>query len=110
MTSLEDWPDAPLLRGDRIVLEPLREDHAVEMAPLLGDAALHIFIGGEPLTSAQLMSAWLRSQGVTTLVAHIHPRPRRLAGRRTVNRSGADDDPARRRGSLARMTYSAVTY
>ena len=142
-TRLEDWPSAPLLRGDRIVLEPLREDHAVEMAPLLGDAALHIFIGGEPPTSAQLkqryrrqvvghspdgmqrwlnwiirledrdaigtaqatvveargqcvaelawvvatayqgqglakaaaqlMSAWLRSQGVMTLVANIHP-------------------------------------
>ena len=138
------FPDARPLDGPRVRLEPLREDHAEEMAPLLDDPGLYVFVGGAPASLAQLreryrsqatgrspdgserwlnwvvrrrvderpvgtvqatvvqdgttvtaevawvlatahqgrgyareavdvMVAWLRGQGVTTLVAHVHP-------------------------------------
>lgn len=35
-------------------LEPLRVDHAEEMAPLLDDVRLHTFIGGEPASMTEL--------------------------------------------------------
>ncbi|MER5478646.1 GNAT family N-acetyltransferase [Streptomyces sp. NPDC002734] len=35
---------------NRLVLLPLRVEHAEEMAAVLGDPALHAFIGGEPET------------------------------------------------------------
>jgi RimJ/RimL family protein N-acetyltransferase len=40
-------PASPLTT-DRLILEPLRVDHAEEMAIVLDDIALHAFIGGEP--------------------------------------------------------------
>ena len=43
----------PLLTG-RLILEPLRVDHAGEMAVALGDAALHTFIGGAPADVEEL--------------------------------------------------------
>jgi RimJ/RimL family protein N-acetyltransferase len=131
------------LRTDRLDLEPLRVDHADDMAPVLDDPRLHVFIGGTPpdarnvreryrqlvggspdhmeqwlnwvirrrddgaalgyvqatviqepdglaaevawvvgtthqgqgyaREAAQAMTAWLRDEGVTRLVAHIHP-------------------------------------
>jgi len=36
------------LESERLVLEPLRPEHADELAPVLDDVALHRFIGGEP--------------------------------------------------------------
>jgi enoyl-CoA hydratase/carnithine racemase/RimJ/RimL family protein N-acetyltransferase len=42
------------LESGRLVLEPLRVEHADELAPVLGDAALHEFIGGEPPTRDEL--------------------------------------------------------
>ncbi|MGZ4602692.1 MAG: GNAT family N-acetyltransferase [Kineosporiaceae bacterium] len=42
------------LRGPRLDLEPLRVEHAEEMAPLLDDPELHRFIGGEPARLEQL--------------------------------------------------------
>jgi RimJ/RimL family protein N-acetyltransferase len=44
----------------RLVLEPLRVDHAAEMAPLLDDPALHEFIGGSPSTVEQLRATYER--------------------------------------------------
>ena len=44
--NLGNWPDAPTLLGRQIQLEPLRAEHAQEMAPLLDDPHLHVFIGG----------------------------------------------------------------
>jgi RimJ/RimL family protein N-acetyltransferase len=38
----------------RLVLEPLRPEHAREMARVLGDPALHAFTGGAPLDAAAL--------------------------------------------------------
>jgi RimJ/RimL family protein N-acetyltransferase len=42
------------------VLEPLRAEHARELAPLLADPALHAFTGGEPATEAQLHARYAR--------------------------------------------------
>jgi hypothetical protein len=46
MGALDDSPLAPMLQTARLSLEPLRIDHAVEMAPLLDDAQLFGFTGG----------------------------------------------------------------
>jgi len=142
--EFEEWPETPMLHGSRLRLEPLRVDHAEEMAPLLDDPGLHRFIGGRPASlpelrdryrrqvlghspdgsqrwlnwvvrtsadgqaigtvqatvardndglvaevawvtatayqaqgyaseAADVMATWLRTQGVNTVVAHIHP-------------------------------------
>ena len=42
------------------MLEPLRVEHAEEMAGLLDDQGLHEFIGGEPQTVEQLRSRYSR--------------------------------------------------
>ena len=42
------WPRAEPLTTERLALEPLRPDHAHELAPVLADPALHAFTGGEP--------------------------------------------------------------
>lgn len=45
----------------RLMLEPLRADHAAEMFAILDDPTLHEFIGGSPKTLAELEDdyAWL---------------------------------------------------
>ncbi len=48
------------LRGPRLDLEPLRVEHAEEMAPLLDDPELHRFIGGEPARLEQLRERYRR--------------------------------------------------
>lgn len=48
------------LRASRLDLEPLRADHAAELAPLLDDIALHTFIGGRPLTAVELRERYAR--------------------------------------------------
>jgi len=54
MGALDDWPRAPILQTPRLSLEPLRIDHADEMAPLLDDAQLFDFTGGGPCTLDEL--------------------------------------------------------
>jgi RimJ/RimL family protein N-acetyltransferase len=54
------WPRAQTLTTRRLVLEPLRPDHARELAPVLGDAALHAFVGGEPASEAELHARYVR--------------------------------------------------
>ncbi len=49
----------PLI-GGRLELEPLRVEHAEEMAPVLDDPALHTFTGGEPGSVAELRSRYER--------------------------------------------------
>ena len=120
------------LRTERLILEPIAAAHADELAPVLDDAALHDFTGGEPFPlealreryaalegaddwlnwavradgvavgfvqatvvgdaaavawvigtahqrrgyareAATALVAWLRSQGITTISANIHP-------------------------------------
>lgn len=63
MTTPDVWPVAVLLHSARLTLEPLRVDHAAELAPLLDDASLHTFIGGQPATEAEL-SARFRRQAI----------------------------------------------
>jgi RimJ/RimL family protein N-acetyltransferase len=54
MSALDEWPLAPALRTRRLSLEPLRLDHADEMAPLLDDPRLFAFTGGSPGTLDEL--------------------------------------------------------
>jgi RimJ/RimL family protein N-acetyltransferase len=60
MRPQPDWPVAGVIETARLVLEPLRVDHATEMAPLLDDEALHAYIGGHPLTVEQLRDRYER--------------------------------------------------
>ncbi|WP_371656990.1 MULTISPECIES: GNAT family N-acetyltransferase [unclassified Streptomyces] len=48
------------LSGARVDLEPLRVEHAEEMAEVLGDPALHRFIGGVPDDVEQLRARYAR--------------------------------------------------
>jgi RimJ/RimL family protein N-acetyltransferase len=41
-------------------LEPLRVEHAQEIAPLLDDPGLHVFIGGEPASLPELRDRYRR--------------------------------------------------
>jgi len=45
---------AQQLHGQGLTLEPLRVEHAAELAPVLDDADLHVFIGGQPATPEEL--------------------------------------------------------
>ena len=44
----------PTLCSERLLLEPLRVEHAAEMAVVLDDVALHTYIGGRPLDEQRL--------------------------------------------------------
>jgi RimJ/RimL family protein N-acetyltransferase len=44
----------------RLHLEPLRIDHAGELAPVLDDRALHAFTGGAPSTEQELCERYAR--------------------------------------------------
>ena len=59
-SSLTAWPAAPVLRSERLSLEPLTVDHAEEMAPLLGDPALYTFTGGHPASLDELRRRYRR--------------------------------------------------
>jgi RimJ/RimL family protein N-acetyltransferase len=63
VVTSDDWPAVLPLAGRRLLLEPLRVDHADEMAPLLDDPRLHTFIGGEPMALAQLRGLYVRRAG-----------------------------------------------
>lgn len=58
--SVQGFPEALPLAGLRLDLEPLRVAHAQEMAPLMDDARLHAFIGGEPATLSRLRERYRR--------------------------------------------------
>ncbi len=44
----------------RVVLEPLREEHAEEMALVLGDPRLYEYTGGQPMSAHELLSLYQR--------------------------------------------------
>jgi enoyl-CoA hydratase/carnithine racemase len=48
------------LESDRLTLEPLRVEHADELAPVLDDPALHEFIGGRPASAEELRARFAR--------------------------------------------------
>ena len=54
------WPRAATLTTRRLVLEPLRPDHARELAPVLDDVALHAFIGAAPASETELRARFTR--------------------------------------------------
>jgi RimJ/RimL family protein N-acetyltransferase len=58
--GIADWPDAPPLETERLTLEPLRVEHADEMWPLLDDARLYTFTGGDPPALDELRSSYVR--------------------------------------------------
>ena len=89
-----DWPAAEPIETARLMLEPLRVDHAGEMREVLGDPALYAYTGGNPpsldelrtryagvpyqrrgfaIEAAAGMVGWLGNHGVQTFTAHIHP-------------------------------------
>lgn len=59
-SRLQRFPDGPPLAGPRLDLEPLRVGHAEEMALVLDDPGLHVFIGGEPAGLAELQERYRR--------------------------------------------------
>lgn len=52
--------EAPALITARLESEPLRVSHAEELAPVLDDVRLHQFIGGHPLSAAELRARYGR--------------------------------------------------
>ena len=60
VTAPAPWPRAEPLTTERLVLEPLRPDHAHELAPVLADPALHAFTGGAPATEDELRARFAR--------------------------------------------------
>jgi RimJ/RimL family protein N-acetyltransferase len=48
------------LESERLTLEPLRPEHADELAPVLDDVSLHRFIGGRPDTAEELRARFER--------------------------------------------------
>jgi len=59
------WPRAAAIGTARLILEPLRIDHAAELAPALDDQELHRYIGGRPATAEEL-----RSRFAAQIVGH----------------------------------------
>ncbi|MFF4019243.1 GNAT family N-acetyltransferase [Streptomyces sp. NPDC001843] len=51
---------AQAIRTERLELEPLRIEHAEEMAVVLADPALHTFIGGAPDSPQELRARYQR--------------------------------------------------
>jgi hypothetical protein len=54
MSAIEAQP----VGTGRLILLPLRPEHADEMAVVLGDPALHAFIGGTPLGPRDLRARY----------------------------------------------------
>ena len=53
-----DWPSAEPIETPRLTLEPLRVEHAGEMADVLADPRLYDYIGGTPPSPAQLRTRY----------------------------------------------------
>ncbi|WHM38157.1 GNAT family N-acetyltransferase [Streptomyces sp. BPTC-684] len=60
VTMFDEGGTGKTFSGARVDLEPLRVEHAEEMAGVLGDPALHRFIGGAPDTVEQLRARYAR--------------------------------------------------
>ena len=55
-----EWPEARQIETTRLTLEPLRVEHAEELAATLDDPGLHEFIGGSPATADELRARFAR--------------------------------------------------
>ncbi|MEU0966127.1 GNAT family N-acetyltransferase [Streptomyces sp. NPDC005917] len=60
MPETNSWPTAPLLQGDRLLLEPLAITHVEEAEEILNDKRLHEWIGGTPPTREELEQRYRR--------------------------------------------------
>jgi RimJ/RimL family protein N-acetyltransferase len=60
MSSARSWPAAELLTSTRLLLEPLRPDHADQAAVMLSDTDLYAFIGGNPPPASALRTQYER--------------------------------------------------
>jgi RimJ/RimL family protein N-acetyltransferase len=60
MRSLGDWPAAGRIDTRRLMLEPLRVEHADVMLLVLGDRALYEYTGGEPPSLDELRARYAR--------------------------------------------------
>ncbi len=56
----DPWPAADPIVTERLALEPLRVDHADEMAVALSDATLYTYTGGGPAGAEQLAGRYAR--------------------------------------------------
>ncbi len=54
------WPQAEIIRSDRLLLDPLRVDHATSMLGVLSDPSLYRYTGGEAPSLQQLSARYLR--------------------------------------------------
>jgi RimJ/RimL family protein N-acetyltransferase len=54
------WPAAEPLHTPRLLLEPLRVEHAAEMAAVLADPSLYEHTGGAPPSAAELEARYRR--------------------------------------------------
>ena len=105
------WPRAEALTTQRLVLEPLRPEHARELAPVLDDPALHAFTGGQPASEAELFARYVRQaegrspDGTQGWLNWVRPRPRdaRAGGHR------AGDDVRRRGRRSAELAWVIAT-
>lgn len=55
-----NWPKNELIKTERLSLEPLTVEHAVEMVEVLADVSLYQFTGGEPPALDQLRGRYQR--------------------------------------------------
>ena len=69
------WPAAEVIETEPLRLEPLRVDHAVEMAAVLDDERLHAFIGGRPATLEELRARYVQLVAGRSADGSKPPRP-----------------------------------
>jgi RimJ/RimL family protein N-acetyltransferase len=60
MRSRSVWPRTEIIESPRLVLEPLRLEHAEEMLSVLSDQDIYVHTGGEPPSLAALRSRYAR--------------------------------------------------
>lgn len=60
MADLSRWPATEHLSTERLELEPLRVNHAPEMAVALDEPSLHTYIGGQPAGEEELAARYTR--------------------------------------------------
>jgi RimJ/RimL family protein N-acetyltransferase len=60
MTAPVGWSAAQPLDTPNLLLEPLRVEHAKNMAGVLDDPRLHTYVGGQPATLGQLRERYRR--------------------------------------------------
>ncbi len=63
IAALADHIKIEPLNSRRLALEPLKVTHAPVMATIIGDPSLYAFIGGSPMTLAQVKSLYQRLEG-----------------------------------------------